>query len=142
MATRALIGKIQGDKVRYIYNQNDGYIEHLGKTLLKFYSDESKLDKLLNLGDISYLTSSLRNTKQILYTSYDKSTGERIDSAEQAKVGGVMEYVAHRIDCGTWVDYKYLWDNGAWYVSHADANDWRKISKDNIKQLIKIYQGA
>lgn len=96
MATRALIGKIQGDKVRYIYNQNDRYIEHLGKTLLKFYSDESKLDKLLDLGDISYLTSSLRNT---IYTSYDKHTGERIDSAEQAKL------------------YKYLWDNGAWYVS-------------------------
>lgn len=37
---------------------------------------------------------------------------------------------------------KIQWDNGAWYVSHADANDWRKISKDNIKQLIKIEQGA
>lgn len=53
-----------------------------------------------------------------------------------------MEYVAHRIDYGNWVDYKYLWDNGAWYVSRADANDWRKISKDNIKQLIKMEQGA
>lgn len=55
MATRALIGKIQGDKVRYIYNQSDGYIEHLGKTLLKFYSDESKLYNALKSVNKQYL---------------------------------------------------------------------------------------
>lgn len=55
MATRALIGKIKGDKVRYICNQNDGYVEHLGKTLLKHYRDSSRVDSLLDLGDINYL---------------------------------------------------------------------------------------
>lgn len=141
MATRALIGKIQGDKVRYIYNQNDGYIEHLGKTLLKFYIDESKLDKLLDLGDINYLHSSLRKTSNDyvrLYTSYDKSTGKRSDKAKLAVECELMDFIGNRVGGE---GYFYLWDNGIWWVCLDSERAWYPLrdSKD-IKYLINYYE--
>lgn len=141
MGTRALIGKRQGDKVRFIYNHSDGYVEHLGKTLLKNYKDSSSVDSLLDLGDINYLHSSLRKTKKDhvrLYTSYDKRTGQRIDKAENAKECELMDFIANRVGGE---GYFYLWDNGSWWVCLDAERGWYPLRDyKDIKYLIDYYE--
>ena len=141
MGTRALIGKRQGDKVRFIYNQNDGYVEHLGKILVKHYNDSSRVDYLLDLGDINHLDSSLEKTKTgyvRLYTSYDKKTGERIDRAKLAEECDIMEFIANRVGGE---GYFYLWDNGSWWVCLDEERGWYPLRDHrDIKYLIDYYE--
>lgn len=141
MGTRALIGKRQGDKVRFIYNQSVGYVDHLGRTLVKCYKDSSRIDSLLDLGDIDCLDSSLRKTKKDyirLYTSYDKRTGERRDKAKQARECDIMDFIGNRVGGE---DYFYLWDNGVWWVCLDIEKAWYPM-RDNrdIKYLISYYE--
>ena len=142
MGTRALIGKRQGDKVRYIYNQSDGYMGHLGKTLAKHYKDSSKIDSLLDLGDINYLDSSLRKTSKDyvrLYTSYDKKTGERSDKGQPARECDLMDFIGNRLGGE---GYFYLWDNGTWWVCLDCERAWYPLrDQRDIKYLIEYYDG-
>jgi len=60
MATRALVGFIQGDAAGNLvltstYNHYDGYPENLGKGLDKFYSEPNEALKIASTGYISYL---------------------------------------------------------------------------------------
>ncbi len=56
MSTPCLIGAKQADgNVRYIYCHNDGYIFGAGYMLNYNYKDREKIDKLLDLGDLSSL---------------------------------------------------------------------------------------
>lgn len=137
MGTRALIGKRQGDKVRFIYSQSDGYVEHLGKTLLKYYNNSNKLDSLLDLGDINFLHPSLRKTKKDyvrLYTSYDKRTGQRIEKAKLAEECDFMDFIDNRVGGE---GYFYLWDDEAWWVCFNEKKGWHSLrSLRDIKYLI------
>ena len=65
MATRSVIAKKQDNgQIKASYCHYDGYLEHVGEILNKHYTDKSKIDALLNEGDISCL---------------DKNIGEKID---------------------------------------------------------------
>lgn len=56
MATRSLIGKqTQNGLVRNIYCHWDGYPEHNGYLLMRFYNTPEKVDQLLDLGNLSSL---------------------------------------------------------------------------------------
>ena len=59
MSTHSLIGKVLDDsgKCKVIYCHSDGYINEpgVGWTLNKYYKKEQDVDKLLKLGDLSFL---------------------------------------------------------------------------------------
>ena len=60
MATRALVGFIQGDAAGNLiltstYNHYDGYPDNLGKGLDNFYSEPNEALKIASMGYISYL---------------------------------------------------------------------------------------
>jgi hypothetical protein len=59
MATNSIIGKVLDGtgKCKVIYCHSDGYIEKpgVGWTLQKYYQNEKDVDKLLELGDLSFL---------------------------------------------------------------------------------------
>ena len=60
MSTRSLICKETPDnKYLGIYCHFDGYPEYVGKTLIKYYADSDKVEKLLALGDLSSLGERL-----------------------------------------------------------------------------------
>ena len=61
MATRAVIGKLQtdGSGIKAIYLHSDGYLEHAGRILDEHYRDESKVDELLEHGDVSSLNENI-----------------------------------------------------------------------------------
>jgi len=60
MATRSRIGKLEKDgKIKSIYCHFDGYIDGVGEKLKDIYNTEEKIDKLLDLGDLSVLEVEL-----------------------------------------------------------------------------------
>jgi hypothetical protein len=71
MATRSRIAiENQDGTVDSIYCHFDGYLEGVGKTLFNHY-DQEKLEKLLELGDISVLKESTLDT-----IAYHRDRGE------------------------------------------------------------------
>ena len=71
MSTRSLIGKLNPDNtVTSIYCHHDGYPTYVGRILMESYSDESQLDKLLALGDLSVLDHHIGRKH-----SFDKHSG-------------------------------------------------------------------
>ena len=71
MATRSRIAiENQDGTVNSIYCHFDGYVEGVGKTLFNHY-DREKLEKLLELGDISSLGESTEDT-----VAYCRDRGE------------------------------------------------------------------
>lgn len=61
MSTRSRIAiERQDGTVKSIYCHFDGDLQHVGKTLFNDYSDREKLEKLIELGNISSLGSKIR----------------------------------------------------------------------------------
>lgn len=132
MSTRSLIGILNSDgTVNYIYCNWDGYIEHVGKILIKHYKTEDHIRKLIALGDLSSLherkllairdLSSLQEffaeeDKEAGYdaeicVSYSRDLKEENEAPHTAKT--VYDYAvvdARKIG----VDYVYLFQDGRW----------------------------
>lgn len=115
MATSSAIGKYIGNgKIKSIYCYSDGYVEHNGKLLQEFYTIEDQLDKLLALGDISYLDESPNtppeehtwaNPVEGYVVAYHRDRGEKLRPAritEFRNLKGMYSYI-------------YIWVEGTWY---------------------------
>lgn len=59
MATNAFIGFRENNSITYIYNHSDGYLEYLGKMLIKHYNSEEQVKALVSLGDVSVVKEKL-----------------------------------------------------------------------------------
>jgi hypothetical protein len=114
MSTRALVGILYEDKVKYIYNHFDGYPECLGKTLVENYRTREAVEELLSFGDASYIEDST-NTSGF----YMRDKGE-VDC--EARIIDVKEYVEKEWFC----DYKYLF-NGEWKVIEENDKNFKAV---------------
>ena len=122
MATKSHIGKQLADgTVKYIYCHWDGYPEHNGKILEEHYTNEAKVDALLELGDISILGPEIgeqqdfdkRETHHPNWClAYGRDRGENDIDAK----------IASSIRDMIWQDYHYVWNNGTWecYSGNGD----------------------
>ena len=59
MATRSMIGIMEDDVCKAVYCHWDGYVEHNGVILNKYYTDVKKVNSLIALGDLSVLGAEL-----------------------------------------------------------------------------------
>jgi hypothetical protein len=63
MGTRSRIGiQLEDGSVKSIYCHFDGYYEGVGQELMDSYTDRTKVEKLIALGDISFLCSEIEPT--------------------------------------------------------------------------------
>ena len=63
MGTRSRIGiQLEDGTVKSIYCHFDGYHEGVGQELIDSYTDREKVEKLIALGDISFLCSEVEPT--------------------------------------------------------------------------------
>jgi hypothetical protein len=86
MATRSRIAiEKQDGTVKSIYCHFDGYVDGVGKTLFNHY-DKEKLEKLIELGDISVLKESTENT-----VAYHRDRGEDLHTTSYLSVEGLFE---------------------------------------------------
>ena len=108
MATRSRIAiENQDGTVDSIYCHFDGYLSGVGKTLFNHY-DEEKLEKLIELGDISSLGDGTEDT-----IAYHRDRGEDFYSASYSNV---EELIEEGFSSG--VNYIYcLTKDGIWLVN-------------------------
>ena len=86
MSTRSRIAiENESGIVNSIYCHFDGYVDGVGKTLFNHY-DKEKLQKLIELGDISSLGESTIDT-----VAYCRDRGEDLHSTSYLDVEGLFE---------------------------------------------------
>lgn len=106
MATRSIIASVdQNNEVRSVYCHWDGYPLHNGRILRMAYSDQSKVDSLLDMGNISTLANTLEECK--FYAR------DRNEEGQDAIVDNYDEFVED-IQNGNCEEYTYLFKDGEW----------------------------
>ena len=121
MATRSVIGIINEDNtVNSVYCHYDGYPEHTGYFLKKFFDTTEKVNNLISNGDISSLVSSQNwnrekhptiNGKQVYKTLWYIDRPENWESIKPQKHKGILEFFQR--DCCD--EFKYLFlPSGNW----------------------------
>ena len=137
MSTRCRIGiQNQDGTITSVYCHHDGYLEHVGNILVKHYTDESKIRKLMELGDMSSLgTEPIDNPNAWadcfsfnvfklgvdMFERYKemhpenmcdtyKSRGEDCPASVSKNI---TEYRKLSKDC--WGEYTYLFKDNKWY---------------------------
>ena len=119
MATRSTIGMLleDGETIRSVYCHWDGYPEGVGAILKEHYSDPSKIEQLLNIGDISSLREDIGEQHDFASSSdvttfYGRDRGETgVDALTHADE---HEWLGFRK--GSWCEYGYLWAHGEWHT--------------------------
>ena len=117
MATRSTIAKLNPDgSLTSVYCHWDGYPDGVGATLRQHYTNPSKIDQLLALGDLSVLDAEIgdsndfENRVEGICLFYGRDRAENgIDALVHANV---EEWLAFRKGSGC--EYGYLWDGSEW----------------------------
>jgi hypothetical protein len=108
MSTRSRIAiETESGIVKSIYCHFDGYVSGVGKMLYNHY-DKEKLEKLIELGDISSLGESIENT-----VAYHRDRGEDLHSTDYLNIEGLFgncfrsgeEYAYYLNKDGVWLMY-------------------------------------
>jgi len=126
MATRSRIGiENENGTVSSIYCHWDGYPEHNGKVLKEHYTDRSKVEQLMELGDISSLNEEVVPSDEHTFdkpqpgvtVAYHRDRGEDFQEARVDK--NPESYFTSDIE-----EYGYLFTkNGEWvYVHYTDRS--------------------
>ena len=130
MSTRSSIAIKTADGIKSIYCHWDGYVDHNGRILKEFYSDDAKLDQLMELGDLSSLRQEIGEVQDFdgkysdnpelpMFENWCMAYGrDRGETGCEAKVHeDVQDWVEYR--AGGWCEYFYLWDGRDWLVSNG-----------------------
>ncbi len=151
MSTRCRIGiKNENGTITSIYCHHDGYVEGgVGEMLVTNYKDESKIRKLMELGDMSALgTEPVDNPK-----AWERTSWAVMDPALWAKVHAENHpenmcdtYKSRGEDCpaveskdeddyksltsGCWGEYAYLFKDGKWFVNALDGDGFRDLAAE------------
>ena len=134
MSTNSRIGKLLPDgRVRAITCHWDGYVEGgVGEDLLKYYSDSSKVDSLLDLGNLSALGKEIGEKQNFNDPSkinrdwclaYERDRGK---SGMESKIVKLEEFQSDL----NW-PYLYLFQDGEWIFYDANQDrysSWKTIS--------------
>jgi len=119
MATRFTIGKEMKDgTVRSVYGHWDGYPSHAGKILNEHYTERSKIDQLLSMGDLSSIDKEIgtqndfENRTDGICTFYHRDRGESMDDVGPLVHESREQWLNSRK--GSWCEYGYLWNGISW----------------------------
>jgi hypothetical protein len=139
MSTNSRIGKLLPDgRVRAITCHWDGYVEGgVGEDLLNHYSDSSKVDSLLDLGNLSALGKEIGEKQDFNdFTSQNQNWclaygRDRGESNMESKIVTLEEFQTNL----NW-PYLYLFKEGEWNFSHI-YGDVHKIGWRTISSVLK-----
>ena len=115
MSTNSLIGKLLPDgTIKSIYCHWDGQPSYNGKILKEYYTDEKKIDTLLELGSLEVLDKEIGN-KLGKFTARD---GQCIFYGRDREKDNTGPKICSDIE--TWmktkpgIEWQYLWDGKEW----------------------------
>jgi hypothetical protein len=137
MATRSTISIELSDKyIRQVYCHWDGYLEHVGKTLVQNYNTEEKINELLDLGDISSLYESIGHKHDFDERVEGRSTfygRDRGDSGTQARLWSSLEDYERN---GQFEEYNYIFKDGVWSCVGNEFGDWIDVEYELKKRKV------
>ena len=146
MSTRSLICmQIDDDKYKTIYCHSDGYLTYNGAMLLDHYSNKEKLEKLLNLGDISCLNEKVDPDPTLPPHSFDydkRQEGvvvaygrDRGETGIEAKMFTLKDLK----DKDSWIEYVYIFDrNGKWKYMEYPFDKIRDVKRSLAQEFKKM----
>jgi hypothetical protein len=125
MGTRSAIGIKHGDVIKAVYCHYDGYLEYVGRTLLLYYQDSIKVNKLISMGDMSCLGAAIGDKHAFndrsnylddgiaeQCTFYERDRGE--ENVGFRTFQSEQDFVDN-FNAGE--EYFYLYDRGTWFYS-------------------------
>lgn len=123
MATRSRIGKRLPDgTIKSIYCHWDGYPKHNGKILKEHYTDEAKIDALLELGDLSVLGPEIGE-----YQNFDNrdshNPGWCLAYGRDRGETNVEADIHKHIDDMCRESYHYVYEDGKWMCYGASCQE-------------------
>lgn len=137
MSSHAYIGIKEGTTIRAIYCHYDGYISEVGIKLKKYYKDLATVTKLIDLGSISMLGSTIgekvdfdkytsfinmyeleKSGKQLQTVAYHRDRGESLEILDFDSVNSYIEFAKSEGDI-------YLYDK-VWYHYDEDNNSFSR----------------
>jgi hypothetical protein len=133
MGTRSAIGIKHGDVVKAVYCHWDGYLDHNGAILNKYYINSVKVNMLVSMGDLSSLGASIGeqhsfdetvdriDDDDIITSVGSQCTFYNRDRGEQDvdfKTFQTEQDYLDNFDMGA--EYYYLFKDNQWYVSTGD----------------------
>lgn len=103
------------NKTRGIYCHSDGYLDYVGVKLIENYIDETKVEELINLGDLSVLGAEVGH--QVDFDDWnahqlDQCIAYHRDRGEDLNISNIDDVIKWAKD----YEYAYLFKNGKWYV--------------------------
>jgi hypothetical protein len=149
MGTRSLITiKTEENVHKTIYCHWDGYVEGVGMTLIDHYNEQSKIEELISLGDISSLRENISPSSSTFNVKRNWETGEETPTSKEHSFESPHENVTvfygrdrgetniearvnkkypKHIDCGQ--DYEYLFRDGKWLYKPWRGKRFRDLEK-------------
>ena len=136
--------KQEDGSYKSIYCHWDGYPEYNGLILFENYKDKNKVEKLINLGDISSLDEEIEpdyrfehcfsNRQEGITLAYHRDRGENINIRTDKNINDLINYISHSME-----EYLYIYDNGVWKYAEVIYEQPNKIKIVNLKdELINI----
>jgi hypothetical protein len=134
MGTRSAIGVMHGDNCKMVYCHWDGYLEHNGDILQKYY-DSPKANYLVALGNISSLKSDIGEEHYFSQfdcddPDYEKKFGnmttfygrDRKEEGQEYKTfTKFVDAVEYYKDMG--IEFMYIMSGDVWYVTSGDMTE-------------------
>jgi hypothetical protein len=115
MSTNSHIGKqLENGSIKYIYCHWNGKPSDNGQILKEHYTDEAKVDALLELGSLSILNEEIGeqqnfNNRDTHHEKWCLAYGrDRGDKNTKAKIAKSLSDILHH-------NYYYVWVNGEWH---------------------------
>ncbi len=122
MATRALIGYFDDDRVlTTTYNHYDGYPDHLGKILDKYFSNEELAKKIAGTGYISYIDDDGN------IEANNKKNPDKTELGRDLDWEDALLEMAKEID-NYGAEFAYIWYEG--------DGDWSEIKNTGIRSMV------
>ena len=137
MSTRSNIGMVVGGEIRAIYCHFDGYLNGVGVVLSEHYQDKSKVEELLNLGNLSILDKEIGNQQDFnkrhrnWTLSYGRDRGE--EGQEAQTFPSVREWLSVCLE--SWVEYAYLYEEGSGWSYFHDLEESLKVKLPQTHQF-------
>ena len=124
MATRSNIAyKTPEGKIRSIYCHWDGYPAHNGEMLRRYYTDQSKIEALIELGSLSSLNEEIGSKQDF----DDRSTQKDNWCLAYHRDRGEQLHISEYDDVPSWIEdkeeYAYLWNGEEWLVNDHGEKD-------------------
>ena len=137
MSTRSAIAITREDGcVHAIYCHYDGDLSHVGKMLNMHYTDVAKVQRLIELGDISSLYEriephqnekhSYREPAEGVVVAYHRDNGEPYSKPnEYVSKDEFFDKASEHFGAG----YVYVFKEGTWWYNDSDQPGWRRLDE-------------